>query len=458
MRSFLYGSLVAAAASLAPACSPSEVPQVPVGSDRTNVVLILVDTLRADMLSSYGHPLDPSPELARLAREGVRFEHVIAQSSWTLPSVGSLLTSRYPRTLGLYVEGVQVLPRSFETLAEVLSAHGYTALGATANPNLNSLFNFDQGFERYIDSTVVFRQTRDQVPEGKIFFEDAPLLPAPAVFRSALKMIDEAGDSFPFYIQLNLMEVHEHYVSGGKRSLLRSKYRNLFSDRPEAPYLRSVRQVTDDIAEFVDELADRPGWENTLFVITSDHGEGLSDHPNVAHSKYHGRLLYASQVHVPLILFRKNWRAERQRVDSMVRLLDLAPTVLDYVGLPSPEGSEGVSLVPLMEGAAVELPEYFVSETNFRGSDKLTAYGEAWQYVHNRSPHDGLAEHELQSRASTPDGVRTDQSQMHPDETDLMRRFIAEWEERYERATPRLIERDLLENELRQLQAIGYLK
>lgn len=126
-----------------------------------NVVLIIIDTLRQDKLSAYGFPEETSPEIDRMAEQGVRFNRVIAQSSWTRPSIGSMLTSQYPRTLGIYKETGEVLPDDFVTIAEALREAGYTTIGATANANINTSFNFQQGFDHYVDSTVLLRWMAD---------------------------------------------------------------------------------------------------------------------------------------------------------------------------------------------------------------------------------------------------------------------------------------------------------
>ena len=122
---------------------------------KPNIVLIIIDTLRADMLGAYGFPLPTSPELDSFSREGVRFSHVVTPNTWTRPSHGALLTSLHPRTLGLYKEMGEILASRFTTLAETFREHGYFTVGATANPNINSYFNFHQGFEVYVDTSVV---------------------------------------------------------------------------------------------------------------------------------------------------------------------------------------------------------------------------------------------------------------------------------------------------------------
>src|SRR5262249_312911 len=112
---------------------------------RPNVVVILIDTLRADKLGSYGSPAGASPDLDALAAGGVRFADVIAQSSWTRPSIGSILTSRYPRSLGIEKEQWDIMPDDVETAAKIFHRAGYYTIGATANPNLYKVFNFQGG-------------------------------------------------------------------------------------------------------------------------------------------------------------------------------------------------------------------------------------------------------------------------------------------------------------------------
>lgn len=425
------------------------------GSERPNLVLVIVDTLRADKLSSYGYPLDTSPALTRLAERGVQFESVAAQTSWTLPSVGSMLTSQYPRTLGLYSENAQQVPDGAKTLAEVLRDAGYTTFGITANPNLNSHYNFDQGFDEYHDSMVVFAQSREDVPEGQVYFKDASLRTAPEVFDEVLTFARKVRGARPAYVQIDLMEVHE-YFSG---ELRRPEYDGMFAEDPNANYLQMIRQVTDDLEVFVDELSAVPGWANTLFVVTSDHGEGLSDHPSVESSRGHGALLYASHLEVPWIMFHPTWRPARERVLQRVRLLDLMPTLLDFADVPAPGGMEGVSVMPLVDGEVerLPLPEFIVTETHFRDFRKVSVLGGNWQFLENRQDHVGLPRFELQTWQGVPDGKQTNRLNENRPVAKRMRDFLLEWEARYDEVPPTPIEGEVDEAMLEQLQHVGYL-
>ncbi|MCC6143291.1 MAG: sulfatase-like hydrolase/transferase, partial [Candidatus Hydrogenedentes bacterium] len=336
--------------------------------DRPNVVLIIVDTLRADKCGCYGYHIDTTPGLDRLAANGVIFDRVISQCSWTRPSIGSLITSQHARDVGLYEERGQALSLAVPTLPEVLKAEGYQTYGYTANPNINSRYNFNQGFDFYQDSNVLFSWMKgaDDAVRG----ETATLPPATQLFGQVLDMAREAPAA-PHYVQMNVMEVHEWYM---QRTMIRPDYREMFLDSGESfpRYLQSMRQVTDDISLFVEELTSIPGWENTLFVITSDHGEGLDSHPNVPNSDKHGWLLYESHVVVPWILYSKAWTPARGCVRQPVRLMELAPTLLDFLGISAPESMEGESLMPVIhrERETVPLPEYFITETYWGYANK----------------------------------------------------------------------------------------
>ncbi len=424
---------------------------------RPNVVLIMIDTLRADKVGSYGCALDTTPALDALAAQGVQFDSVMAQSSWTRPSIGSFLTSLYPRTLGLYREKEEILAGRFETLAEVLQESGYATYGFTANPNINAAYNFAQGFDEYNDSTTVFGWMK-KVPDGATKRGAKSLPKAPGMFREALSLVDAADAKGPFYLQFNFMEVHEWVVRPTRPyTLLRNEYKTHFQGEPYAQYLQLTRQVTDDIGRFVAELTARPGWEDTLFVFLSDHGEGLGDHPNVKKSEYHGRVLYKSNLMVPWIMYRQGWTPARQRIGQDVRLLDMMPTLLDCLDIAGPAGMQGLSLMPLVNGAAerLPLPEYFVAETYWHNSDKIAVYGADWEYFRNLKPHPGVGRCELQDRKGIENGLLTDLFGAKPEAVTPLQEFKAEWERKYKEAEPTLEE---IPDEIKeQLGAIGYM-
>lgn len=441
---------------------------------RPNVVLIIIDTLRADLLGCYGCTEDVSPEIDALAEEGVLFEHAISQCSWTRPSIGSMLTSRYPRTLGIFKEKFDILGDEHRTLAEALVEDGYRTIGITANPHLNKVFNFDQGFDEYVESSVIWGWMPPE--QGKKPMSQGRSRNLPRCGEILGWVIEHARTkpSNPVYVQINVMEVHSP-------SLVLNRYRRLYDHLEvnagdgEEPRRRAalmhlvrgtycaVRQVSRDIGEFVRELSSLPGWENTLFIITSDHGQGLVDHPDVHDSAHHGNLLYDSQVHVPLILYNpadSTLVTGGARVERGVRLLDLMPTALDYAGIDPPASVDGKSLLGLIPGGGEPpiLPDVFVTETNWKNVDKIAARTGEWNYIENRDGWEGVNLVELQKAWTVENGVATDCVIDNQDVADRLKLFLNDWELRFprgERTQPQEIPSDA---EIEQLKSLGYMK
>lgn len=419
-----------------------------------NIVLVIIDTLRADKLGSYGSELNLSPELDALAKNGTVFERVVAQSSWTRSSIGSMLTSLYPRTLGIFKEKWDKLDDQFTTLAELFSAAGYQTVGITANPQINTFFNFHQGFHRYIDSDVVFPWMPPQDGQRKATASVRPHTGA-EIFRQALEEIETLSRGSPSYIQINIMDVH------GWERVRPSAIDSDLQGLSEAKYLQTVRVASKAVGEFVAKVESLPGWENTLFIITSDHGEGLGDHPDVANSRKHGNLLYESQVIVPLILYnRADSTLAGKRVERPIRLLELLPTTLDYSNVPVPEGIQGVSVLPLLSDphAAVAIPEHFLTETNWRNVDKTAIYTDGWQFIENRDNWPGVKPQELQAQGVTENGVLTDQGAANPSVVEHLSRGLSAWDRVFPKGAPSLDQSEPSSKEVEQLRTLGYLQ
>jgi arylsulfatase A-like enzyme len=424
---------------------------------RPNIVLVLLDSLRPDKLGCYGFREKTSPEIDELARNGVRFRSVLAQCSWTRPSVGSILTSRYPRTLGLYTKGDEILPDRVETLAEVLQRNGYFTLGITANPNLNSVYNFNQGFDLYIDSDVVYEWMRPGPGQEKLT-TTTRMKSASEVFETAAGILDsEAKRPFFLFVHLNDTHVKQDTEINPEFSSL---YDN-FSREEERVYYRKIRQASWDLGRFVDDLLAKPTCENTLVVISADHGEGLFDHPLVPQSSGHGYLLYESHLRVPLILYNPAGGLKPHVVDQEVRLIDLAPTLLDYVGIPRrPKGRVGVSLLALVEGKkeTVELPEYEVAETRTEPWNRIAVFSRNWMYIENRDRFPKLKRFELQSRYQRQNGRFSDLLSAYPEVAAPMKEFLVRWEKKYPDAPVTRGKQKASRETLEQLRSLGYVK
>jgi arylsulfatase A-like enzyme len=450
------------------------------GKSTPNIVLIIIDTLRSDKLGCYGFKENLSPEIDQMAAQGVLFENTIAQCSWTRPSIASMLTSLYPRATGVVKEKPDILHDRYLTLAEVLKANGFRTIGITANPTINSAFNFHQGFDTYIDSWVIWpwmkpKRSKKSVSKG------IHMPGSDEIFNKLLQHIEQAQEENkpgPFYIQVTLMDVHTPFDN------LREEYKHLYENLPlERPnrfyptdklrYIISgtygaIRQVSHDLEKFVKKLRSIPGWDNTLFIITSDHGQGLDDHPDVKHSIKHGSILYKSHVKVPLIFYhpvgegQKDYALKPKRVRQPVRLLDLMPTILEYAEIPVPENLHGKSFLQVLqkENGTLELPEFFVVETSWRKIRKIAVYTDEWEYIEHRDEWGdeyGVNKRELQPRGIKENGQLTDKIFEEKDTAAKLKKYLRLWEKQFRRVKRSFPKKKIPKKELNQLKSLGYL-
>lgn len=309
---------------------------------RPNVVLIVVDTLRRDRLPGYGGPRAAAPRFARLIEQGVLFDRTIAASSWTKTSMASILTARNPDRHG--VRGVEdVLPERFTSLAEAFSAGGYETLGVNANPWLQSEFGFAAGFDVYESHRFVSARKLNQ--------------------RALERMAVRAGG--PFFLYLHYMDVHAPYLPGAScfgpppldvpgfgpmpDKVLEGRYRKEglsapgVQERVEALYEAEIRCADASIGELLDEMQERGWLDDTIVVVTSDHGESFREHGTTEH----GWNLYPEVYEVPLVVVWPGRLTAGARVDRQVASIDVAPTLLELAGLTVPRSFEGRSLLPL---------------------------------------------------------------------------------------------------------------
>ena len=301
-----------------------------------NVLLITIDTLRADALGAYGNAQAQTPWMDRLAREGVRFEKAHAQNVVTLPSHANILTGRYPLDHGVRDNSGFRLPQGVETLATILKREGYrTGAFVSAFP-LDSRFGLDRGFDVYDD--------RLGDPEARSAFVMQERSGAKTL-EAARQWLAAQGDARTF-AWIHLYEPHFPYVPPEP-----------FASRFAAsPYHGEVAYTDALLGPLLEPLLRAGANGRTLIALTADHGEGLGEHGE----KTHGIFAYETTLRVPLILFAPRLFAPR-RVPERVRHIDLLPTLLDALAARAPDGLPGKSLLPLAAGerAAAPAPSYF---------------------------------------------------------------------------------------------------
>ncbi|MFG0318918.1 MAG: sulfatase [Planctomycetota bacterium JB042] len=332
-------ALLFAFAVLGPACSDG-------GPPRPSIVLITLDTTRADHLGCYGYRRATSPRIDALARESTVYERATAVTSWTLPTHASMFTGKLPTSHGARydAEGPFDLSKAigdgFEgfrargiddrerTLAAILGEAGYRTGAAVAGPWLLSVFGLAQGFDSYDDSGI------DHINGRR----------ADSITDAGLAFVDEANDDdAPFFLFLNYFDAHAPYVPPGER------YARLFAPgpltrenvgKPEfqvALYDAEIAFMDEHVGRLLDGLKERGLYDDAWIFVTADHGELLWE---IGGLSGHGISLSEPEIHVPLIVKAPGGAAagrEARRVDQT----DLLPTILEHLELPLPEGVQG---------------------------------------------------------------------------------------------------------------------
>jgi arylsulfatase A-like enzyme/Tfp pilus assembly protein PilF len=299
-----------------------------------NILLITIDTLRADAVGAYGNRTVSTPWIDRLAAAGVRFAQAHASTVVTLPSHANILSGLYPFKHGVRENAGFRFPANVDTIATLLHTRGYrTAAFVSAFP-LDARFGLARGFDTYDD--------RFAKGETNVAFR-VPERPAAATVAAALEWIarrepaDTSAAARPWFAWVHLYEPHFPYAPPEPYA---SKYR-------DAPYLGEVAATDAALAPLLQPMLDRPAAGDTLVLLTSDHGESLGEHGEMTH----GLFAYEATLRVPLILYQPG-ALKPQTVAAPVRHVDLLPTILDAVNAPVPAALDGRTLLPLAAGAA----------------------------------------------------------------------------------------------------------
>ncbi len=308
-----------------------------------NVVLITIDTLRADRLGCYGYRGVETPNIDGLAAEGTSFVYAYAQAPFTLPSHASLFTSTYPMWNGVRDSAGPPLPEESITLAEVFKQNGYATAAFTAAFVVDSFFQLDQGFDTYYDN---FPPRDASISPGD---ETGLQRRGDDVLAPTLNWIEKNKDK-KFFTWIHLYDPHHPY---DPPEPFRSRYRG-------QPYDGEIAYVDSVIGKLFNFLAGGKLMEKTVIVLTSDHGEALGDHGET----YHGYYVYDSTLRVPLIFSIPNLDKQIREVSLPVSLLDVAPTILQVVGIARPSQMQGRNLLASILGKKQE-PEPIYSESLF---------------------------------------------------------------------------------------------
>jgi arylsulfatase A-like enzyme len=321
---------------------------------RPNVILVSLDTLRAQSLGTYGYGRDTAPFLDQLARDGTLFEHAIAPAATTGPSHMSLFTGLYPPQHGL-VTGMSWKSPAVETLAALLRSRGYHTAAFTENGFLIRDRGFTEGFATYTENTG---------DSGRIMAAEGE---ATLTFSQARGWL-ERNRRVPFFLFVHTYEVHFPYRPP-------EDYATAFADdelpgQPERPMLRQwrtdydreIRVVDDELRRLFATIREQRLEGSTIVIILSDHGEEFGEHGGWQH----GATVYEELLRVPLVFWGPGRIPAGRRHAGQVSLIDVAPTVLDLVDAEVPEAMAGKSLAPTITADAPIAERHIFAEARAR--------------------------------------------------------------------------------------------
>ena len=381
------------------------IPRTSARPEMPNVLLVVIDTLRADHVGTYGYTHPTTPNMDLLADRAVVFETVVSQAPWTAPAMASLFTGLYPSVHGLdggivWGEGSssgslpfavqKVLPPGHQTLAEVFRQAGYSTAGFVSNLYVNSIFGFAQGFDHFDDEYADYN------------FEQGEVKRRAEVTNERVFEWLRAGLEEPFFLFVHYNDPHWPYeppapygrsfISSYSGSFTPTKTREVVVTHREVPpplsdqdlayivglYDGEIQYVDAHLGKLLEAVRELPTARNLVTVLTADHGEEFLDHG----AFNHGYTLYEEQTSVPLIVSVPE-RTDPRRVSQQVRLIDVAPTLLELASVEIQKTNfQGRSLVPLLEGLPLEPIDAFSEATNV-GSQSALRSTESDKLIHS---------------------------------------------------------------------------
>lgn len=333
-----------------------------------NVVLIVLDTLRADHLPFYGYGKNTAPFLSHIASRGVVFENTFTASSWTGPATASIFTSLYPFQHGVttgFFAGkffkieINRIPNCIKTIPELLKANGYKTYGVANNPNICE----EEGFARGFDKFALFKDAHEK--------------------KMTLQLenwCNEIKSQKKYFLYIHYNDCHVPYTPRKPWYEKKEKKRDDIFSR----YDSEISYVDEKIKKIYEQL----GWDNnTLLIITADHGEEFWDHKKTGH----GKTLYSEVIHVPMLFYFPGGHYANKRIKTNSSNMDILPTIRQYLDIKSNQAEEGINLLPLINGEknnSQENERYIFSHLlkHSRENDGTMAYHKAtiyqdWKYI-----------------------------------------------------------------------------
>lgn len=341
----------------------------PPPSRKSNVVLIVIDTLRADHMSCYGYERQTTPNLDKLAKEGFLFERCYSTSSWTLPACASLFTGLYPKSHGVN-QWRSILSKHLPVLPELLAERGYYCAGVSSNPFLTAKQGFARGFDVFDDTTVLAAAEWSFPLLGSKYKAVVLASTGATTTRRAMELLNDRAtdkakaDNKPFFLFVHYMDPHADYTPPAPfnrkfdpdykgRITGHVQSRRFGTDIAKRDlehviglYDGEIAYTDKQVGQLLDHLAALQLDRDTCVIVTADHGEEFLEHGNWGH----GYTLFEEAVRVPLIIRWPERVPPGKRSKALVSLVDIMPTLLNLLKIKCPETSQGENLSDVMRG------------------------------------------------------------------------------------------------------------
>ena len=423
-------------------------------SHSTNVIIIAVDTLRADHLGCYGYPRNTSPNIDQFAEDGVKFTRCFTPSPLTTPAFASMLSSLPPYKHGAKRNGMSLFDR-IKILPQHLRRHGYYSGAFISNWTLKKdLTRLNRGFDTY---TEVFNKRRWF---GILSAEGD----AENVNEAALRWIYK-NSKRKFFLWVHYTDPHEPYVyrkefDYGYKDVIPSVY-------PEGSHFKKIRKYDtevgyDDhyIGELIKRMKELNLYDDSLIIFMADHGESFGEHDYYGH----GRMLYNSGLHVPLIVKFPGNVNDQTVIERNVSLLDIAPTILNHLGIPVPEDMEGEDLFnPKSEDRVLYFEAYkgAVHEEKgkiFHVKVEPIRHGllkDNMKLIHDR----GFESYDIEKDWFESKNIYRNPEGEFKTLTDLLKQFMTKVQEFIEYSQKYLKQKqELTKEDIKKLKSLGYIK
>jgi arylsulfatase A-like enzyme/Flp pilus assembly protein TadD len=365
-RLYLAGLLVLAGCHSKPAAIPSAQDEIP-RLRPLNIVVVTVDTLRADHLRCYGYANIETPALDALAQRGVLFENAVAQTPLTPPSHASIFTGQNPTTHNVRNTGGFVLQSSSHPLARILQEQGWDTGAFIGSAVLKKLFGFNNGFAVYDDEMPR--------PGKRNEFREDPERKASVTVDRAIAWLNQRTADKPFLLWVHIYDPHIPYQPPAEFA---QKYKG-------RPYDGEIAYADQQIARLFDAVARKSPADKTVTAVLADHGESLGDHGE----RTHGVFIYDSTLRIPFLMAGPGIPAGL-RVKKQARTIDFLPTLLEIMGGRAPRYVEGLSLVPLFSGKPVatdiSYAETLYPKMNMNWSELRAIRTNRWKYIRAPRP------------------------------------------------------------------------